>query len=60
MKYAESILIANQQESSSNGELLAMTCGNLGCLYKAAGKLLWIPIQLDLRRVRVRLLNPIG
>lgn len=37
-KYAEAILIANQTEGD-NTSLLAVTCNNLGCYYKKAGKL---------------------
>merc|ERR1719424_1995750 len=36
-KYAEAILIANQQESD-NQSLLSVTCNNLGCYYKKVGK----------------------
>merc|ERR1719230_612289 len=36
-KYAEAILIANQQESD-NKSLLSVTCNNLGCYYKKVGK----------------------
>mmetsp|Transcript_66492 Transcript_66492/g.152320 ORF Transcript_66492/g.152320 Transcript_66492/m.152320 type:complete len:1053 (-) Transcript_66492:162-3320(-) len=37
LKYAEAILIANQQDENSS--LLAVTCNNLGCYYKRTGKL---------------------
>eukprot|EP00928_Gymnodinium_smaydae_P056933 TRINITY_DN4021_c0_g1_i3.p1 TRINITY_DN4021_c0_g1~~TRINITY_DN4021_c0_g1_i3.p1 ORF type:complete len:856 (-),score=115.70 TRINITY_DN4021_c0_g1_i3:103-2670(-) len=37
-KYAESILLANQADTSCNS-LLAVTCNNLGCYYKKTGKL---------------------
>mmetsp|Transcript_22345 Transcript_22345/g.69455 ORF Transcript_22345/g.69455 Transcript_22345/m.69455 type:complete len:926 (-) Transcript_22345:139-2916(-) len=36
-KYAEAILLANQMEGD-NTALLAVTCNNLGCYYKKAGK----------------------
>eukprot|EP00747_Dinoflagellata_sp_TGD_P165780 gnl/TRDRNA2_/TRDRNA2_187607_c0_seq1.p1 gnl/TRDRNA2_/TRDRNA2_187607_c0~~gnl/TRDRNA2_/TRDRNA2_187607_c0_seq1.p1 ORF type:complete len:999 (+),score=192.06 gnl/TRDRNA2_/TRDRNA2_187607_c0_seq1:194-2998(+) len=36
-KYAEAILIANQQEND-NKSLLSVTCNNLGCYYKKVGK----------------------
>merc|ERR1719316_2683379 len=37
LKYAEALLISNQQEGENHG-LLAVTCNNLGCYYKRAGK----------------------
>jgi tetratricopeptide (TPR) repeat protein len=38
LKYAESLLIANQTEGEQTS-LLAVTCNNLGCYYKKVGKL---------------------
>lgn len=37
LKYAEAVLIANQQEGAHTS-LLAVTCNNLGCYYKKVGK----------------------
>merc|ERR1719424_2502977 len=36
-KYAEAMLLANQQDSSGT-TLLSVTCNNLGCYYKKVGK----------------------
>lgn len=37
LKWAESVLVANPDLSVKEGDLLALTCSNLGCYYKKRG-----------------------